>query len=97
MLAAFFLIILGVLGACIEGVMLTYVWAWFMVPLGLPAIGWAHACGLAILVSLFTMRGGGYDPRTNDEKLWDGLVWTVTSVFTFALLTTIAFFFSFGV
>jgi hypothetical protein len=31
---------------------LSSLWAWFVMPLGAPAIGWAHSLGLALLPAL---------------------------------------------
>jgi hypothetical protein len=39
-------------------------WWWFLVPLGLPAISMAHAFGIDMLVSLWTMRL----PRQGDNE-----------------------------
>lgn len=36
----------------LNGVLLRTLWLWFAVPLGLPAIGGAHAMGLAAMVTL---------------------------------------------
>lgn len=35
---------------------LSYLWLWFVVPLGVPAIGWAHAFGLSLIVVFFQVR-----------------------------------------
>jgi hypothetical protein len=54
-------IILGVLGtvvlmALFRAFVFTYLWGWFIVPLGAPHIGIAHAMGLALIVGLLTAR-----------------------------------------
>lgn len=36
------------------GLVLTKLWVWFVVPLGPPPIGVAHALGIAVLVGLLT-------------------------------------------
>lgn len=46
----------------LQGWGLSTVWSWFVVPLGLPAIGVIHAIGLMITYSLFTLKVG------NDTK-----------------------------
>lgn len=38
-------------------------WGWFIVPLGVKAIGFAHAYGLSLLVTFFTIR-----PSTNQDE-----------------------------
>ena len=50
---------LGLIGLLIvesvlRGWVLTYLWGWFLVPLGLPPIGIAHAIGVALLVGMIT-------------------------------------------
>lgn len=35
----------------VVGLVASALWGWFVVPLGLPPIGWAHASGIAGLVS----------------------------------------------
>jgi hypothetical protein len=46
---------------------LVTLWAWFAVPLGLPALGKAHAYGLAILASILVMRAR--IPNKHDEDV----------------------------
>ena len=50
----------------LRGFVLTRLWLWFLVPLGLPAIGLWHAYGLSILIALFT-SGMGRIPSNKDE------------------------------
>jgi len=51
--------------AMLRGFVLSTMWAWFVVPLGLPAIGIALAIGLSLTVGLFS----GLSPK-RDEKPW---------------------------
>ena len=37
---------------------LSTLWAWFVVPLGVVPIGWAHSFGLAVTVGMLTNSGG---------------------------------------
>ncbi len=53
----------------------THLWAWFIVPLGVEPIGMAHAWGLAILAGMFTATGKG-----NDEEVSP---WVVLAVAVF--------------
>ena len=48
------LMIFAITVACVPWSMfvMTVIWGWFVVPLGLPAIGKAHAFGLTLLLSL---------------------------------------------
>ncbi len=38
----------------IHGLLLKLFWGWFVVPLGVPAIGVAHALGISLVVSMLT-------------------------------------------
>ena len=44
---------------------LTQLWAWFIVPLGLEQIGLWHAWGLAMIIGMFTVKASDYK---SDEK-----------------------------
>lgn len=49
----------------VEAVILARLWTWFVVPLGLPHIGIAHASGLSLCVMLFqrpSRRRDGDEP-----------------------------------
>lgn len=39
----------------LRGLVLRQLWYWFLVPLGVPAVGAAHALGISCLLGLFTM------------------------------------------
>lgn len=43
------IVVLALLGAFTVSTL----WAWFIVPFGLPAIGYAHAYGIAVFVNFF--------------------------------------------
>lgn len=47
----------------LEGLVLSMLWIWFMVPLGVPPIGIAHAVGLVALIGLV-----GPGPRLRDDE-----------------------------
>lgn len=60
------------LGLCWKAVVLVDLWAWFIVPLGAPVIGMAHALGIALASWLF---GSGLDnvkknPETGGLERW---------------------------
>lgn len=42
--------------ALLRGYVLATLWQWFVVPLGMPAIGWAHAYGIAALLVAATFH-----------------------------------------
>ena len=46
---------------------LAVMWAWFVVPLGVPSIGWAHAFGLATTVGIFMSRRGETKQDEDDD------------------------------
>lgn len=66
-LAALGMLVLGLIGVALltmwQGYVLTVLWGWFIVPLGVPAIGVAHAVGFAAMLALRT-RVRGKDNRT---------------------------------
>jgi len=57
------LLVLGPLTA-LRGWVLFVLWGWFLIPLGLPAIGIAHALGIQCIVSLMSMHSG---PKTDKD------------------------------
>lgn len=66
------LLILGIiaLGIVWRGYVLSVLWAWFFVPLGLPPVGVAWAIGLAAAISMVSnsrvaMQGEKADTETN--------------------------------
>lgn len=53
---ALFVIGLVFFGVVIRGWALSTLWAWFLVPIGLPAIGIATALGISVIIGLFTVH-----------------------------------------
>jgi len=49
-----------------RGYVLVDLWEWFMVPLGLPRVGMAHALGIALLIEL--VAGSHEDDDEEDEE-----------------------------
>lgn len=64
-LAAFLLLILW--AGFWSGLTVSVLWSWFIVPLGLPAVGLWHAYGLALIWSAFS--GLGRKSRDEDNGL----------------------------
>jgi hypothetical protein len=65
-------------------------WGWFMVPLGLPAIGIAHAFGLDVLVSHLVRQNcseGMFESATEVVAYW--LATSLTAI-TFGFLAHLA-------
>jgi hypothetical protein len=56
--AGVLIVMVGLITAAIlvHGFVLKLMWAWFLVPLGLPALGLAHACGLGLLARYLTWQ-----------------------------------------
>lgn len=78
--------------AVLRGWVLSYLWFWFLVPLGVPSIGVAHAMGLSLLVSLFTAGASSKD--ADKKEGWDALRYVFTKLFGFGV--TALMFLGFG-
>lgn len=79
MFAAILAIIFGLVGlividALIRGFVLSYLWLWFVVPLGVSEIGIAHAIGLATVVGMLTTNTSS---SSDDSKDTSGIIGTV--------------------
>jgi hypothetical protein len=61
-------IICAILATILSGFVLTQLWAWFIVPLGVPAIGIAHGIGLSLVASMLTLRTNA---TTVDHKWYE--------------------------
>ena len=59
-LLIFGFLLIGVL-AVWRAFALTYLWQWFIVPLGVPAIGLWHAAGISIIVAYLTYENAAKD------------------------------------
>jgi hypothetical protein len=53
----------------LRGLVLVSLWGWFVVPLGVPGIGIAHAIGISILASLF-LFGLATDKSSEEQEGW---------------------------
>ena len=71
----------------IDGLAITKLWLWFIVPLGTAAIPFWNACGLSVFAGLMASNAGAghretvEDGWSEDRKLlsaWRGLKWSVT-------------------
>lgn len=58
---------LGILSAIIGGVGVSYLWGWFVAPLGMRDIGIAHATGLVLMVNLFKALTMDYSIKASNE------------------------------
>ena len=56
-------------GLCFKAVVASDLWGWFVVPLGVPAIGMAHALGLCLVGWLFSCGMDNIKEKP-DHALW---------------------------
>jgi hypothetical protein len=54
--------------ATLEGYVLTKLWAWFFIPLGVPTINVAQAIGIALTINLLTHQHSDSDEDEGFEK-----------------------------
>jgi len=57
--------IADLISTVIHGWVLSLLWLWFLVPLGLPTLAIAHAIGIGVLVGLLTNQ---YIPNRDSEE-----------------------------
>ena len=55
--------------ALLRGWVLSILWAWFVVPLGVIAVSVPHAVGLSILITMLTLHKTEDKDRTTEEKI----------------------------
>lgn len=67
----------GVMGTIFNGIVLSVLWFWFAVPLGVAPIETAHAVGIAVLVSLLTKQ---YTPSSKERGSADTSVFPAVAV-----------------
>jgi hypothetical protein len=75
----------------LNGVMLSYMWQWFVVPLGVRAIGVPQALGIAIIVSMLTYEGSGKSDDDPAEGLNKILVRLAAKVVAFGVAYGLSF------
>jgi hypothetical protein len=63
----FFVAIIGA-AALINGLVIKVMWGWFLVPLGLPVIGYANAIGLGFLVRYLTWQQSTATPSKDEDN-----------------------------
>jgi hypothetical protein len=70
------MIVLALLAAALGGMVLSDLWSWFVVPLGVRPIGIAAGCGIGMTVRLLTLSIRRSDTVTFPEyfELWSTLV-----------------------
>ena len=63
-----------ILGTILRGFVLSYLWTWFMVPLGITEIGVAWAIGIAALVAMIVPTSSSSKEREIPEIIVEFLV-----------------------
>lgn len=58
-----------------EGYALMVLWRWFLTPLGLPAVGMAHAIGIALIVNLLTHQASSN--AFDYERVEQSIAWSL--------------------
>jgi hypothetical protein len=58
----------------LRGFVLSRLWAWFLIPLGLPSIGVAHAIGIALIFSAFFSKSSTTNKNNYVERTFEGFV-----------------------
>jgi hypothetical protein len=59
----------------LRGWVLSIIWGWFLVPLGLPAIGIAQAIAISLIASFLTHQAGDKKREGKEiAELWAGLL-----------------------
>lgn len=61
----FLLVAIITAAALVNGLVIKVMWGWFLVPLGLPVLGFAHAIGLGFFVRYLTWQ---HTPNNKDES-----------------------------
>lgn len=59
-----------VLGMLINGIVLSFLWQWFLVPLGLPALGLIHAMGVGLIVRYLTYQTVNCKKEDDQQQVW---------------------------
>ena len=73
-IAVFFAIVIGL--SIYRGWALSYLWQWFMVPIGLPALSVPQCIGVALVITFLTHQyyREPEDKRTDNEKITAGVI-----------------------
>jgi hypothetical protein len=51
---------------------ITVLWRWFAVPLGIPAVGFWHVCGIGVLLGALYLKT--YDPTERERSMaWENV------------------------
>lgn len=75
-------VVLGIIIGCVVGIpiylfqgfVLTKLWFWFVVPVGLPNINFIEAVGIVMIVDFLTSQ---YIPKNNDEDRISAFLYSI--------------------
>jgi hypothetical protein len=65
------LLLFAVLSVTYRGWVLTMLWSWFLVPLGVPAISTATALGIVLIVAILTTHATNKTDKTESKDPWE--------------------------
>ena len=71
----------------LRGWALIWLWTWFLVPFGLPQIGFWHACGISLTVAFLTYE---YNKDSEDAKQ-EAIVGLFKSIFISVIALGVGF------
>lgn len=77
-LGALLLAVLTIPLILLNGWVLSWLWLWFMVPLGLPVISLAHSIGIAGIVGFMTKQ---YTSDKNEEEKYERMAYGLLAPF----------------
>jgi hypothetical protein len=82
-----FLFLLSIPATILQGYVVSQLWLWFIVPLGVVNISVAHGIGIALIVSYLTARiNGATDPAIKGWTLFLANVFGALFVWGFAYI-----------
>lgn len=63
------LLLVLAIGAVITGAWaFSTLWGWFVVPLGFPALSWAHAYGIMLVVNILKIKNKDFKSAVGEKK-----------------------------
>ena len=78
-----------VIGIAFAAFVLSILWSWFIVPLGVPAISIAHAFGLQVLVAFFKVNRKVKDKKEPRKENYFGYFCELASICILISLTAL--------
>jgi hypothetical protein len=66
-----------IIAILLKGFVLTELWDWFIIPLGLKSISLFHAMGISLLLILASTKSFDFKEKTEEEKIKEYTVWII--------------------